>query len=297
MFKPLKTARSTVRNVALGLIVTGLIALLAGCAATGSRSGDHPAFAWDQMQAERQAAPLEPYWPYRMAEGYQASGNTAAAHAQLDTALTLSPNYVPAIILLSQLHYDGGQYESAVALLQEALANQTEQPDVLRVALALNLQALGEPDQAADVLANCDKQSGPTNTARIAVMLQSEDFQSSLPAAQAAVAANPQSAANHNNLGISLLYAGHATEARTAFLKALELAPELPGALYNLAIVENFYFFDRDTSQDYFERYQTAARRQPAPDPDDLASILDGAETGLGAQALLSEPAKGGAYE
>ena len=75
---------------------------------------------------------------------------------------------------------------------------------------------------------------------------------------------------NHNNWGIAQLYAGEPKAARKSFLTASKMDPELPGPLYNLAIVDRFYFFDEEAARDWFRRY----RKLSDEDPDGLAEIL-----------------------
>ena len=101
--------------------------------------------------------------------------------------------------------------------------------------------------------------------------------------------ANPRSAANHNNYGICLLYAGDPRGAREAFRKALEIDPELPGALYNMAIVEATYFFDEASGRAYFARYRQLA----SDDPDDLATLLGEEVTSLDAPGVRDIPEEG----
>ena len=79
-----------------------------------------------------------------------------------------------------------------------------------------------------------------------------------------------ESAQNCNNYGIALLQEGRPKEARDVLLRALELEPDLPGALYNLAIVERFYFFDDEAALGWYRRYATHSSH----DPDKLAEIF-----------------------
>ncbi len=269
-------ARSGRGRMALGLALLATLATMAGCAGSGPdvRPQDELRVNVDEILTQRAAHPAEPYYPYEMARWNRQAGRTAEARAHLDTALTLDPDYAPAAALLSRMHYESGRHDAAVLLLEDFLARNPEAPDALRVALALNLQALEDFDRSAAVLATCRDKSGPVSTALTFTHLQGDAYLTALPVARAAVKDNPHSAANHNNLGISLLYAGQPDEARTAFLHAVELDPELPGPLYNLAIVANFYFFDPDTGRDYFRRYQTAAAGGPVRDPDDLGTAL-----------------------
>jgi Flp pilus assembly protein TadD len=107
-------------------------------------------------------------------------------------------------------------------------------------------------------------------TARTYVKLRGEGFLDAEATAREALDANPKSAANHNNLGICLLYDGKPFAAREAFEAALAIDPQLPGALYNLAIVETVYDFDPDAGRRWFDRYLEVA----SDDPDDLKSLL-----------------------
>jgi len=129
------------------------------------------------------------------------------------------------------------------------------------------LATLGEADA---VLATCSEDSPPTAGVRTYLGLQGDDVAGATAAAAQALEADPASAANHNNNGIALLYAGKPAEARAAFMAALDLDEALPGALYNLAIVETFYFYDPDAGRQWFARYRELA----SDDPDDLATTL-----------------------
>jgi hypothetical protein len=59
-------------------------------------------------------------------------------------------------------------------------------------------------------------------------------------------------------------------EAREHFKNALSIDDEMPGALYNMAIVEAFYFFDEAAGREWFARYKKVA----TDDPDDLVARL-----------------------
>ena len=100
--------------------------------------------------------------------------------------------------------------------------------------------------------------------------LRGEDPLAATEEAERALKADPESAANLNNHGIALLYAGQPAEARQAFLAALERDDDLSGALYNLAIVDTYYFYDEDAGRQWFARYSELA----SDDPDDLATLL-----------------------
>jgi Flp pilus assembly protein TadD len=106
-------------------------------------------------------------------------------------------------------------------------------------------------------------------SAVVYLRLRGEHFAESLDVARKALDARP-SAVNHNNYGIAQLYAGDPESARESFLRAHELDGELPGPLYNLAIVDWFYFFAADDARDWFARY----RKLASDDPDGLAEVF-----------------------
>ncbi len=226
----------------------------------------------DEMTSARahmQLAPREPYWPYRMGELYAAADSAALAVSYLNAALSVDPSYAPAAVSLSRIYYGAKMHPQAVTLLDDFLARDPAAPDALRAALALHLEALGEIERAQSVLSACANESRDAYVARAMIALQGSDAPAALAAAKQALDAD-KSAANYNNYGIALLYAGRPIEARDAFGKALDLNEQLPGALYNMAIVETFYFFDEAAGREWFARY----RQYASEDPDGLASRL-----------------------
>ncbi len=226
--------------------------------------------AMTAVQLKIQAAPNEPYWRFHQAELYEASDSTTQAVASLKAALAIDPAYAPAASLLSKIYYRSGLYADGVALLNDVLARDPHAPDALRADLALHLDAMGELDQAATTIASCTGDPRETDAARAYVTLRGNDPKSAMDAARRAVEADGKSAVNHNNYGVALLHAGHPVEARESFKKALELDDHLPGALYNMAIVEAFYFFDDDAGRGWYARYKQVSK----DDPDDLESVL-----------------------
>ena len=233
------------------------------------RPGD-AASLLDDARAMMAAEPSEPYWPYRVAEIYTDMDSTAQAVAHLESALAIDGRYAPAAALLSKHHYNAGRYESGIQLLTAVLENNPEAPDALRAALALHLEAVGDLDGAHAALEQCAGNSAEVRAARTFVTLRDDDPGAAMELAKQALEDNPGSAAAHNNLGIALLWSGRPSEARDQFSRALELNDKLPGALYNMAIVEAFYFLNEDAGRKWFSRYKQLA----TDDPDDLAAVL-----------------------
>lgn len=258
------------------LWIVALALLIAGC---GGGSGsmapsddpaiDHAALL-TEARAQRIASPTEAYWPWRIAELELALGNREAADLELGQALELDPNHSPSLLLRSKLLYESQRNEEAIALLEGAINRGAPEADALRVALALNLEAIGAAEAAQSVLAQCAGAPDTQPTAETFISLRGDDYLQSRPIAEAALEADPASAANHNNYGIALLYDGEPEQARASFLKALELDPELAGALYNLAIVEAYYFYDLDQGREWFRRYAAL----DDDDPDDLGALF-----------------------
>lgn len=257
----------------------GALALLALAAcgsgnSTGPRTDPMDSTDWNQAlnsaQEQMLADPVQPYWPFRMAEIYVALDSLELAQGSLGQTLALAPDHAPALLLRSKILYKQARHEEAVKLLESALQRGSQHADELRIALALNLGALGATEEAEAVLAQChDDPRLQTGTASF-LSLRGDHFLQSRPVTEGALQTDPASASNHNNFGISLLYEGDPEGAHAAFLTALELDPRLAGALYNLAIVETYYFYDLDKGREWFTRYAELE----SEDPDDLQSVF-----------------------
>lgn len=186
--------------------------------------------------------------------------------------LAANPTDTAALARLSRILWDGKRHEDGVAAIEQARAAGTSLDDALLTALALHHDALGHAD-VADSLARLLEQRvsdwSREGSAIAYLRLRGDTFEDSEAIARRALDANP-SAANHNNLGIALLYAGRPADARKSFLTAVDLDPELPGPLYNLAIVDRFYRFDEESAREWFRKYRTLS----ADDPDGLAELL-----------------------
>jgi len=258
-----------------------LVAFLSACGGSGRGPGSDPRSEQNRdpkhyqeeqrLLVERMAGdPLESYWPYRMAEIQVALDSTAQAQTSLDRVLELDPDHEAALLLLSKLYYEGERYEAASSMLQGALDRKPQHGDALRMALAINLDALGELEAAEQLIAQCEEDPQRRRGVETFLSLRGDGYLESRAIAEAAVESDPENASNHNNLGVSLLYEGDPEAARDAFLRALELDPQLAGALYNLAIVETYYFYDLDKGRSWFERYA----QLESEDPDELGAVF-----------------------
>lgn len=192
--------------------------------------------------------------------------------ASLRAQLAANPVDTVALSLLSKILWDAHRYEEGVALLEGARAASPSLPNELLAALALHHDALGQSDVADSIATRLEAHVSDWSregSALTFLHLRRQSFEDAEAVARKAVGADP-SAANHNNLGIALLYAGKPEEARKSFLTANERDPHLPGPLYNLTIVDRFYRFDDDAARRWFERYRSLS----SDDPDGLAAQL-----------------------
>lgn len=208
------------------------------------------------------------------------------ATADSVTAVELTPtpaSSAAAVTRWSAEAWANGRHEEASDLLARWLAARggaaaPRQPDqdesAVRAALAVHLEALGRADEASATLAPCAAGDAAVARARTWLNLRGDGFAGALADAELAVSQAPTSAADRNNLGIALLYAGRPVEAREAFLSARDLDPRLPGALYNLAIVESVYFFDDAAAGRWLDAY----RRLSDEDPDGIFGTLGGTD-------------------
>lgn len=198
-----------------------------------------------------------------------------------DDAATSIPPFDPAarptdlstaaeLTLWSEAQYRQGLHDDAIAVMTAWVSAHPQAPAATRAALAVHLEAAGQPEEAAAALAPCAKDDPTVARVRTWLDLRGDGFAAALDDARRAVDAAPRSAADRNNLGIALLYAGQPEEARAAFTEAHELDPDLPGALYNLAIVNSVYFFDDAAAR----RWLAAYRRLDSADPDGLFETL-----------------------
>ena len=265
------------RAAALVLAALGLSALATGCGMIGL-GGEHPpekmtsgarSSALEVARSNAALQPAEPYWPYRMGELYAATDSTAAAATALRAALARDAGYAPAISLLSRIQYDAAEHTQAIAMLDAYLAAHADAPDELRAALALHLDAVDQIERADSVIATCTGSSRGIYAARTYVTLRGNAPAGALASAKAALDADGN-AVNYNNYGVALLHAGKPVEAREAFRKALAHDGKLPGALYNMSLVEVFYFFDENSGRQWFDQYTQVALE----DPDNLASVF-----------------------
>jgi tetratricopeptide (TPR) repeat protein len=256
------------------VLLSFFAAILAACSSTVP-SEPSPAGAGvgtvEELRARALADSLNPEWSFRIAEIEIARGETLLAEQALREALARKPEHVPSAALLSRIFFEAGRHQEGVELL-EASRRSGDLAQELAIALALHYDALGKTEAAEEIARTTEaslEDWDRNGSAIVYLRLRGEHFAESLAVARRALEARP-SAVNYNNYGIAQLYAGDPEGGRASFLRAHELDGELPGPLYNLAIVDWFYFFAADAARDWFARYQKLAKG----DPDGLAEVF-----------------------
>lgn len=240
----------------------------------------------EQMPALRQRAEHfeeEPFWPCELGRMSLAADSFAVADAAFTRALERDPAHVPSASLRASLRHRTGRDETSLeelASFETALLTEGRTwPAELELARALHLTALGQFSETRTSLARAPRlrasDGGSIDAAQLAsitayIELAGDDPRSATGPAQDAASADPEGPMQQNNLGITQLIAGDPERARDSFLHATQLDPTLPGPLYNLAITEQFYFFDSSAAREWYERYLTLDES----DPDNLRSVL-----------------------
>lgn len=237
--------------------------------------------AWRTRVAEARSRavldPREPYWNYELGVLYAGVDSLEISEQHFLRSLALDPGYAPALTRLTRMYYESGRSAEAVEILEtsRALYDGEEVPAVLLAALALNCEAVGNVDRAKEIREELAHASGPPSSVTPYLYLKSPEFREARVPAEAALVASPGSAANYNNYGITRLQEGKPIEAREAFATAHDLDPLLPGPLYNLALVERFYFMNDEKAKQWFDRYWDLSHE----DPDRLRGEFYGDET------------------
>ncbi|HKQ57434.1 MAG TPA: tetratricopeptide repeat protein [Candidatus Eisenbacteria bacterium] len=224
------------------------------------------------LEAREQAAlaPAEPYWLHRLGQIYLDADSTAQAETALQASLHRDPGYAPALALLSRVYYQSGRHQEGATLLEAArtrasAAGGTLPPDLV-AGLALHYEAMDRHDLAGALVGAKGGEARASRSASVYVTLRGDTPGAAAEMAREALDEDPRSAANQNNYGITRLRAGDPKAARSAFQRAIEIDPKLPGPYYNLAILERFYMFDEEAASRWLSEY----RKRATDDPDNL---------------------------
>jgi tetratricopeptide (TPR) repeat protein len=184
-----------------------------------------------------------------------------------EEALRQDPDFNPALSLWSKLLFERGDHITAIDALEAARARQGELPEAMRIGYALHLDAAGRWEESSSEF---ERIESPVS-AKVYHVLRGDEFLGASELARAALDAEPSSPSSHVNWGITQLYEGGPDQARAAFLRALDLDAQQASALYNLAIVDTFYYYDEEQGREWFDRYRATGA---SDDPDSLSEIF-----------------------
>jgi tetratricopeptide (TPR) repeat protein len=275
------TAGTTRWSSAASRVIAALLlaAAAAGCGGGGravsmdpwSETAAIPGASWIEKirTAETSAvlAPGDPYWPHSLGMLYASVDSMGRAEGWWVKALAVDPTYPPALSRLTQAYYLDGHHKDAVLRLEAAKAICAQRkvpfPPELEADLALHYEALEETDKANALRMDMEARNVVPASVGAYLLLRGADFLAAREPAERAMVQHPGSAVHFNNFGITRLQAGDPVEARKAFLQARELDPALPGPLYNLALVEKFYFMNDEAAREWFDRYWTLSHDDP----------------------------------
>jgi tetratricopeptide (TPR) repeat protein len=172
--------------------------------------------------------PDNPIIKYRLAQAYAAAKNIPQARTALKQAITASPNYLEAIVALAQLNLASGNAQDVVSPMEELVRKQPKLSEARRL-LASAYLGLGRVDDAAALFREQIKE-------------------------------DPKSAESYFFLGTILRLQKKNAEARQAFEKAAQLAPDNLNPLDQLV--------DIDLADKQFEAALQRVRQELAQKPD-----------------------------
>ena len=184
--------------------------------------------ALEQLERLAQTYPTVPLIDYHLARAYVANNNSTEAVAALNEAIAGKPDYAEAILLLGELNL---RTRNAPLVVPAMLGLLKQQPGLVPAQLLLieAYRALGRFDDAAAII-------------------------------HEQIRASPQSAEPYFRLGLIFRQQRKNEEAREAFERASEIAPE------NFAVLEQLV--ELDISEKNFEAAMRRAEQKLAKDPN-----------------------------
>jgi len=193
------------------------------------------------LEAQKELERKEPNNPqtYNLKGGvFLAKKDMAEARKAFEKAVSVQPNYLPAITNLVRLDLQDKKPAEAKARYEKLVAQEPRNSDAL-VALAEVQRTTGAP--AAEVLATLEKAAAVAPAAtgpKIALIQQHLRMQQpnkALTIAQTAVTANPTDVAALEVLAHTQLATGDRQQAISSFTKLVSLQQQAPGPLVDLA--------------------------------------------------------------
>jgi tetratricopeptide (TPR) repeat protein/transglutaminase-like putative cysteine protease len=177
---------------------------------------------------------------YLMRAGYRSWTDLSGRRADVESALRLDPDSVPALVMLARLQSAAGEYPEAVITLNRAMKKDGDDARLLALR-GIAYQKAGESALAQQDLAKAKEKSGkPDELNDLCWQLATADvsLESALADCQAAVAREPQQSAFQDSLGFVLLRLQRYPAAVAAYDSALRFNGLNPDSLYGRGISE-----------------------------------------------------------
>ncbi|HEY6763747.1 MAG TPA: tetratricopeptide repeat protein [Candidatus Sulfotelmatobacter sp.] len=212
---------------------------------------------------------------YLKGQALQATGNSSAALANLQQALSRDPKSVETLVAMAALEASRNEHKKSLALLKQARAMQ---PESLTVLPPLVVEATKAGDgktalEAARALASESSENLDDLYLAAAAMLEGKDFATAASIFEKYVLRRPEDSKGFLGLGIAQLAQQHYPEATKALERSIQIDPNLADAEYQLGVLAD----RKGNSADALEHFERAVQLQPQH-----AKAL----TGLGEQYL-----------
>ena len=195
----------------------------------------------------------------RAAQSALSSGKASDAQARAQEALSLVPDYGPALMMLAQIHRATGNLTDAARLLQTACNLPDTKIEYFRE-LAGIFASAAKYDLVQQILFAAIRKfptHGHTYSDLGVYLIQGEHITQGIAILEKAVALSPDDWRALNNLGAALLKVGREKEALQYLARAEELSPDEPECRLNnlLQLGEaRRHLGDIDGAQEYFRK-------------------------------------------
>ncbi len=114
----------------------------------------------------RERRPDDPWLLYLQARACHALSAGTEAQGLLDRLLSLSPQFMPALLLRAVLHYEADEADRAIPLLRKVIAEDSGTAQEARYHLSLALARAGQTDEARKVMAQFQRDRFEFDTAQ-----------------------------------------------------------------------------------------------------------------------------------
>ncbi|RJQ36764.1 tetratricopeptide repeat protein [Candidatus Parcubacteria bacterium] len=181
-------------------------------------------FAIAEHEAQREEFPTDVRSKVFSASLYLAVGQTAQALAVLDELFQLSDQRPQFYFIAAEAYLNANDAEGAVRSLQRAYELAPDYPEAARN-YAMILILAGRAADAEQIMEDFYGTRTPAEPRLAEAYARAGDFAKAVALSEAAVAASPQSAEAHANLGAMYYRAGRNQEAIAALEEAIRLEP------------------------------------------------------------------------